>query len=78
MSRTRKVNFKMEKMTVAEILKMVAKSTDNGFPVPAQTIIDASNKKTLANLFDGGLVEMSKTWGGYMYTISEAGRKEIQ
>ena len=66
---TRKVNIKMQKMTESEILQMVAKSTDAGFPVPAQTIIDASSKKILAKLFDSGLLEMGKssTFGGWHY-----------
>lgn len=75
---TRKVTIKMQKMTETEILQMVAKSTDAGFPVPAQTIIDASSKKTLAKLFDNGLVEMGKSssFGGwYYYSITEKGRE---
>lgn len=80
MARTRKVAIKMEKMTETEILNMVAKSCDNGFPVPAQTIIDASSKKILAKMFDSGLLEMhtSSTFGGwYYYTITDAGRKAV-
>jgi len=65
---TRKVNTKMQKMTEEEIIAMVKKSTDNGFPVPAQIIIDASNKKTLARLNDNGTLIMQSTAYGYMFT----------
>lgn len=74
---TRKAVIKMEKMSEVEMLKMVAKSTDNGFPVPAKCLLDASNFKTVACMFDNGLLTMQKTAYGIMYTISDEGRKAI-
>lgn len=71
---TRAVVIKMQKMTETEMLQMVAKSTDNGFPVPAKTLLSASNFKTVAKMFDSGLIDMQKTAYGVMYTITEKGR----
>ena len=65
---TRKVTIKMQKMTEDEIIAMVKKSTTNGFPVPMQTLIDASNFKTVAKLYDSGKLIMQKTAHGVMYT----------
>lgn len=75
---TRAVKVTMQKMTQTEMLQMVAKSTDNGFPVPVKTLISASNNKTVAKMFDGGLIDMQKTSYGYMYTITQKGRETIK
>jgi hypothetical protein len=74
---TRKATIKMEKMSETEILTMIAKSTDNGFPVPAKLLISASNFKTVAKMFDSGLIDMQTTAYGAMYTITTAGRTAI-
>ena len=74
---TRKATIKMEKMNTNDMLKMVAQSTDAGFPVPADLLKSASNFKTVAKMYDSGYFVMHTTQHGYMYTITIMGRGAI-
>lgn len=74
---TRKDNRKMTKFSEVELLKVIADTTDAGWKYPANLAKEASSFKTCAQIFDGGLVEMSNGAYGYYYTITEAGRAKI-
>jgi hypothetical protein len=75
MARTRAA--KPEKATVTEMLKMVAKATDDGFMVPQAILISLSSFRQVAKMFDGGLIELTPYYMGNAYRITEKGRQEI-
>jgi len=77
MPRTRAAPIVKENYSDRQVLKYVAKSTDNGFPVPEKTLLSISNRKTIASLHDAGLIRMRKTSYGYMFTITAKGRRAM-
>lgn len=75
MTRTRAA--KPEKATVTEMLKMVAKATDDGFMTPQIILKSLSNNRTVAKMFDSGWLELATYYKGVAFWITEKGRAEI-
>jgi hypothetical protein len=78
MGHTRAVRIQSEKLSERDLLAMVGRATDNGFPVPQATLLEASTFKTVAALVDSGQIELHKTAYGPMYTITDVGRKHLE
>lgn len=77
MGHTRAVKITMERMTIAECLRMVAQAWDAGFAVPYQTMVDAVGKREVARMHNDGLIEIaieSARFNTSMYAITDAGR----
>lgn len=77
MARTRKAKVKIEKASVNEMLEIVAKATDDGFITPLVILTLLSNRRTVARMFDDGLIEIVPFYRGIAYGITDKGRQVI-